>query len=288
MSLFARAEPALSAAPGTGRVPTRERMVVGNWKMHGSLALCREMVPAMASVAQPDAALVLCPPAPYLGEVARLAANTDVQCCAQNVADAHSGALTGEWSAGMLADLGCRYAIVGHSERRRHYHETDHLIAAKAQACLEAGITPIVCVGESWVHHQTGQTEVVLQHQLGTLLALPEWHRLIIAYEPVWAIGTGVAARPDTVEAAHRYIRSRFATRDPVVGNNMTVLYGGSVNADNATQLFALPDVDGALVGSASLQSDALMQIYTAALRPGAATATSGAAHGARGDQATE
>ncbi|MBB5192224.1 triosephosphate isomerase [Silvimonas terrae] len=265
MSLFARTQPAPLTRPAED-LPVRVRMVVGNWKMHGSLALCREMVPAMASIAHPAAALVLCPPAPYLGEVTRLATGSQVQCCAQNVADAHGGALTGEWSAGMLADLGCRYAIVGHSERRRHYHESDHLVAAKAQACLEAHVVPIVCVGESWIEHQTGQTEAILQHQLGTLLALSGWRGLIIAYEPVWAIGTGVAARPETIEAAHRFIRSRFAARDPVAGNNMTVLYGGSVNASNAANLFALPDVDGALVGSASLQSDALMQIYTAAL----------------------
>ncbi|WP_211251626.1 triose-phosphate isomerase [Andreprevotia chitinilytica] len=243
----------------------RRKLVVANWKMYGSLAMCQEAVPLLASVATAEVGIVLCPPAPYLGEVARLAQSTQVQFSAQNVAETVDGARTGEWSAAMLNELGCRYAIVGHSERRQHHHEHDALIAAKAQACVDAGLTPIVCIGESWVERQTGQTEAALLHQLNALLATEGWRKAVIAYEPVWAIGTGQAATPEMAQEVHAFLRSRLAAMDAAAADVMPLLYGGSVKADNAAALFAMPDIDGALVGSASLQISTLLQIYAAA-----------------------
>ncbi len=267
MSLFSRTphiQPTLAGRLSNPTSPRRKR-VVGNWKMYGNLALCRQAVPLLAEIATADVDLVLCPPAPYLGEVARLAHGSHLQYCSQNVAELADGARTGEWSAHMLADLGCHYAIVGHSERRLHHHENDVLIAAKAKACVQAGITPIVCIGENWVQRQTGQTEAVLQYQLGTLLESGAWQGAIIAYEPVWAIGTGIAATPEEAQAAHRFIREQIAAHGVAAAAAITLLYGGSVNADNAAALFAMPDIDGGLVGGASLDTGAFLRIYAAA-----------------------
>lgn len=247
--------------------PARQRLVIGNWKMHGDLDLCLETVSVLADVVTPQVGLVLCPPAPYLGEIRRLAQGTRLDMSAQNVAELSGGERTGEWSARMLAEVGCRYAIVGHSERRRHHLECDQLTAAKAQACLNAGITPVVCIGESQLERDNLLTEHILGRQLRHLVQIPGWREVVVAYEPVWAIGTGHAATPDEAQAAHAFIRACLAQTDPVAAAQISVLYGGSVNEHNAAALFAMPDVDGALVGRASLSPQALSRIYTAALR---------------------
>jgi triosephosphate isomerase len=243
----------------------RRKLIVGNWKMHGSLALCRASVPRLAAALRPEAGLALCPPAPYLGEVAALAQGSGLGYGAQDVSALPSGARTGEWSAPMLAELGCRFAIVGHSERRQYHGESDALVAAKAQACADAGITAIVCVGETGAERQAGETEAVLARQLAAVLATPGWRAAVIAYEPVWAIGTGLAATPEMAQAAHAFIRAELAQADPVAAEQLMLLYGGSVKPDNAAELFAMADIDGGLIGGASLEVDGLLAIYRAA-----------------------
>ncbi|WP_211230875.1 triose-phosphate isomerase [Chitinilyticum aquatile] len=247
-------------------IPRRRRLVVGNWKMHGSLALCRESVPALAAVASPAVGIVLCPPAPYLGEMARLAQGTRVEFSGQDVGELACGPRTGEWSAAMLGEIGCKFALVGHSERRQHHYENDALIAGKARACAAAGITPIVCIGESQDEHEKGETARVLRNQLDWLLTTPHWRDAIIAYEPLWAIGSNRPATPELAQATHAFIRDYLAQSDAAAAASMPLLYGGSVKADNAAALFGMPDIDGVLVGGASLDVTGFLQIYTAAL----------------------
>jgi triosephosphate isomerase len=239
-------------------------MIVGNWKMHGSLEHCLENVPRLAEAVCPQVALVICPPALYLSAAFALASASELRFGAQDVSSRQQGAYTGEWSAAMLADVGCRYAIVGHSERRQYHGESDELVAAKAQACLDAGITPIACIGETEAERMTGQTEAVLARQLQPLLALPGRAELVIAYEPVWAIGSGRTATPGQAQQAHAFIRQQLAVQDPALAACVPLLYGGSVKPDNAAQLFAMADVDGGLVGGASLEADSLLAIYRA------------------------
>jgi triosephosphate isomerase len=269
----------------------RAKMVVANWKMFGNLALCRESLPRLSAAVIDSVELVVCPPAPYLGEVGRLAGRSGVHYGAgevagesvhlgakelesrsrvhygaQDVADVTHGARTGEWSADMLAELGCRYAIVGHSERRDRHRECNQTVAVKAAMCIAAGVIPIVCVGELMSDRESGQTEVVLAEQLNAILPLMEKNAMfVLAYEPVWAIGTGLAATPEMAQDVHAFLRHQLATFSPTWAESVTILYGGSVKADNAASLFAMPDIDGGLVGGASLNVDDLLTIYRAA-----------------------
>ncbi|MDR3428970.1 MULTISPECIES: triose-phosphate isomerase [Silvimonas] len=245
----------------------RRKLVIGNWKMHGNLDLCLEAVSVLADVVQPEVDLVLCPPAPYLGEIRRLMRTTRLQMSAQNVAELAKGERTGEWSAAMLAEIGCHYVIVGHSERRQHHGECDALTAAKAQACVAAGVIPVVCIGENQEERDSGLTESVLASQLDTLLATTGWRYAVVAYEPVWAIGTGNAATPAVAQSVHAFIRGYLAQVDATAASRMRLVYGGSVSPQNAAALFAMPDVDGALIGRASLAPQSLSQIYSAALQ---------------------
>ncbi|MBE9608705.1 triose-phosphate isomerase [Chitinilyticum piscinae] len=249
----------------SSQTAARRKLVVGNWKMHGSLALCREAVPALATAGNAQVEIILCPPAPFLGEVARLAAGTALASGGQDVAELASGARTGEWSAGMLAELGCRYALVGHSERRQHHYENDALIAGKARACASAGITPIVCIGESLHERESGETRQVLCNQLDWLLTTPHWRNAIIAYEPLWAIGSNRPATPELAQETHAFIRAYLASCDPAAAQQLPLLYGGSVNAANAAGILAMPDIDGVLVGGASLQIQAMQAISATA-----------------------
>lgn len=244
---------------------SRKKLIVGNWKMHGGYKQCRASVPLLSAAICQDVDLVLCPPAPFLGEVAALASGTELAYGAQDVSAYPNGARTGEWSAEMLIDLGCRYAIVGHSERRQYHQETDSIVATKAQACVNAGITPIVCIGETGVERTTGVTEEVLARQLAALLIQPGWRRAVIAYEPVWAIGTGLAATPDLAQQAHAFIRQELAKVDPNAASLLPILYGGSIKPESAADLFAMADIDGGLIGGASLEVDSLLAIYQAA-----------------------
>lgn len=243
----------------------KRSLIVGNWKMNGSLAHCRASVPLLAASLRPDVKLALCPPAPFLGAAAAFSRGSALAIGAQDVSAFASGARTGEWSAPMLAELGCRYAIVGHSERREFHGESDKQVAAKAQACVNAGLTPIVCIGETEVERQQGRTEAVLARQLAPLKANVDWRRAVIAYEPVWAIGSGLSATPEMAQVAHAFIRGELALVDSAAAAALSLLYGGSVKPDNAGELMSMPDIDGALVGGASLMADSLLAIYRAA-----------------------
>ena len=240
----------------------RQRLVIGNWKMHGNLVDNAALLNAL-SHASPACDLAVCVPFPYLTQTAELLKGSKVSWGAQDVSKHTQGAFTGEVSAMMLNDFGCKWAIVGHSERRAMHGETDQLVADKAAAAIAAGLTPVVCVGETLSERDAGQAVDVIHRQLAPVLALGEdaLQRLVIAYEPVWAIGTGRTATPEQAQEVHAAIRTALA------GNNaagVRVLYGGSVKAANAGSLFGMPDIDGALVGGASLVADEFLKIAAA------------------------
>jgi triosephosphate isomerase (TIM) len=248
----------------------RTKLVAGNWKMNGNLAtnkaLLQAFVPALARVAGVKCAI--CAPFPYLAQVQQLLSGTGLAWGAQNVSQFDAGAYTGEVSGAMLVDFGCRYVIVGHSERRTLFGETSEIVAEKYAAALKAGLTPILCVGETLADREAGSTEPVIGGQLGTVLArsgAQSFAHAVIAYEPVWAIGTGKTATPEQAQAVHAYIRTRLATHEPVVAEKVQVLYGGSVKGANAAQLFAMPDIDGGLIGGASLDAAEMATICRAA-----------------------
>ena len=254
----------------------RRRLVVGNWKMNGSVELCRSMIPLMIEAAAGGiesasgraVELVICPPALHIAAVATMAASSALSVGAQNVSALGNGAHTGEISATMLRELGCRHAIVGHSERRAQFGESDADAAEKARACVANGITPIVCVGETETQRFEGRTREVVARQVGAVVArlgAADLARCAIAYEPVWAIGTGKTATPAEAQAVHAFIRACVSAVDPAVARAVPILYGGSLKATNAVQLFAMPDVDGGLVGGASLQAAEFLRIYEAA-----------------------
>ncbi len=248
----------------------RIKLVAGNWKMNGNLAtnqaLLHALVPALARVAGVKCAV--CAPFPYLAQIQQLLSGSGIPWGAQNISQFASGAYTGEVSGAMLVDFGCRYVIVGHSERRSLFGETSPVVAQKYAAALNAGLTPILCVGETLGERESGATESVVGAQLDAVLegagALSFAHA-VIAYEPVWAIGTGKTATPDEAQAVHAYIRGRIAERDAAVAGNVQILYGGSVKGSNAAELFSMPDIDGGLIGGASLDANELATICQAA-----------------------
>jgi len=250
----------------------RKKFVAGNWKMFTTAASARELAKAVAAgVGKDDRVLVaVCPPFPYLTEVAKAIAGSAVQLGAQNLYPAKEGAFTGEVSPTMLVDIGCRYVILGHSERRHKLGETDAFINQKVHAALAAGLSVILCVGETLEERQKNHTESVLATQLrGSLAGLTGevCPRLVVAYEPVWAIGTGQNATPDQAQQAHAFIRRQIALQfgeEPA--RSLPIQYGGSVKPDNAAVLMHEPDVDGALVGGASLQAQQFLAIVQAAL----------------------
>jgi triosephosphate isomerase len=253
------------------RLPRRPRLVAGNWKMHGTAAegaaLARELLVLLAP--GHAAQVALCPPFTSLEAVGRALAGTRVLLGAQNLHAEPEGAYTGEVSGPMLAHLGCRLVVVGHSERRHGMGEGDEVVARKLRAALAAGLSPILCVGELLAEREAGRTEEVLVTQVrGALLDLPEaaLPRVAIAYEPVWAIGTGRVATPAQAREAHAVIRATVdRVSGPGRGAALCILYGGSVKADNAPGLFAEDEVDGALVGGASLQAAEFWKIVAAA-----------------------
>ena len=234
----------------------RKKLVVGNWKMHGSRPANAELLAGVLAARPFVADVAVCVPFVYLTETASTLAGSDIRWGAQDVSQHAQGAYTGEVSAAMLAELGCRYAIVGHSERRAYHGESDELVAAKAQAALARGVTPIVCVGESLAEREAGQTEDVVKRQLSAVI-----HTLahcaaerVVAYEPVWAIGTGRTASPEQAQAVHAVLRGQLQAATGR-GQAMRILYGGSVKPDNAATLFAQPDIDGGLIGGAALKA---------------------------------
>lgn len=249
---------------------SRRPVVAGNWKMHGSRAENKALLDALLApgVVDDSATCVVCPPFVYLGEVMRQLTGSPVAVGAQDVCAEAPGAYTGEVCAAMLLDVGCRYTLVGHSERRALYGEDDALVARKFAAALARGLTPILCVGEQLAERDAGQTHAVVARQLDAVLAVSGVGALakaIVAYEPVWAIGTGRTATPEQAQDVHAYIRGRVAALDASIAAGLRILYGGSVKAGNAADLFGMPDVDGGLIGGASLKAEEFLAIWSAA-----------------------
>ena len=245
---------------------SRRQLVVGNWKMHGSHPANAELLAALVAARPYLADVAVCVPFPYLSETAVALAGSDIRWGAQDCSAHEQGAYTGEVSAAMLHEFGCRYAIVGHSERRQYHAESDQLVADKAKAALARGVTPIVCVGETLAQRDAGETEAVVKRQLSAVI-----HRLahcaseiVVAYEPVWAIGTGRTASPEQAQAVHAVLRAQLQAATGH-GDRMRILYGGSVKADNAAALFGQPDIDGGLIGGASLKAADFIAIGRAA-----------------------
>ncbi len=247
----------------------RRQIIAGNWKMHGSRAEIAALLDAIVHKLPNTAAEVwVCPPFPYLGEVHRALAGSRISMAAQDVCAETQGAFTGEVSAAMLKDIGCAGSLVGHSERRALYHETDQLVARKFAAVLAAGLTPILCIGEQLAEREAGRTFEVVDRQLDAVLDLSgvaAFTRAVIAYEPVWAIGTGKTATPQQAEEVHAHIRARVASRDAKIAALVRIQYGGSVKAANAAELFSMPNVDGGLIGGASLKAEEFLAIVAAA-----------------------
>ncbi len=250
----------------------RQRLVAGNWKMHGTRDGVKALVSALKAGIDSikNTQVAVCPPYVFLPEVRDMLQGTPIALGAQNVCQIpDEGAYTGEISAAMLGEFDCRYAIVGHSERRHVYNESDTLIIEKFVAARAGGLTPILCVGETLEQREANQTETVIGHQLESLFVLDkgvdELAHAVIAYEPVWAIGTGRTATPEQAQEVHAFIRRRVADHNPAVAEQLVILYGGSVKAANAAELFAMADIDGGLIGGASLKADEFIAICAAA-----------------------
>lgn len=244
----------------------RRTLVVGNWKMHGSRPVNAGLLAGILDSRPFACDVAVCPPFPYLSEAAVALASSGLRWGAQDCSVHEQGAYTGEVSARMLAEFGCRYVIVGHSERRALHGESDALVAAKAKAALAHGVTPIVCVGETLAEREAGSTEDVVKRQLSAVIhALAHCAgEMVVAYEPVWAIGTGKTATPEQAQEVHAVLRSQLRAATPRA-DAMTLLYGGSVKPDNASSLFAQADIDGALVGGAALKAADFVAICRAA-----------------------
>ncbi|MFZ2306272.1 MAG: triose-phosphate isomerase [Rhodoferax sp.] len=245
----------------------KKQLIAGNWKMNGSTAANEALLVALvAGTANASCGVAVCVPAPYLAQVQRLATGSRIEWGGQDVSQHESGAYTGEVSAAMLKDFGTRYCLVGHSERRQYHGETDAAVAVKAQRALAVGITPIVCVGETLAEREAGRTEEVVKRQLAAVIHT-NGHcisEIVVAYEPVWAIGTGKTASPEEAQQVHSVLRGqlRAATEH---ADRVSILYGGSMNAANAAQLLSQPDIDGGLVGGASLKAVDFLSIIAAA-----------------------
>lgn len=247
---------------------SRTKFVAGNWKMHGNLAANLALLTAVrAGAAGLKAQVAVCVPYPYLVQTQSVLAGSNVAWGAQDVSEHAQGAYTGEVSAAMLSDFGCRYVIIGHSERRSYYGDTDAVVAAKFAAALEAGLTPILCVGETLAEREANVTAKVVTRQMDAVIAnsgVAAVAKAVVAYEPVWAIGTGRTAAPAQAQEVHALIRARVAKDDPQVAADLQILYGGSVKSGNAKELFGQPDIDGGLIGGASLVADDFLGICAA------------------------
>jgi triosephosphate isomerase len=252
----------------------RRPIVAGNWKLHGSRAenarLIEDIMAQLPAKPGPQAApaCIVCPPFVYLQEIARLLRGSSIELGAQDVCAEAQGAFTGEVSASMLKDVGCEYVIVGHSERRLIYRESEQLVARKFAAAQSKALVPILCVGEQLSERDADRTTEVVGRQLDAVLELvgvDAFAHAVVAYEPVWAIGTGRNATPAQAQEVHAFIRARLAARSAKIAAETRILYGGSVKAGNAAELFAMPDVDGGLIGGASLKADEFLAILAAA-----------------------
>ncbi len=247
----------------------RTKLVIANWKLHGNFLFNEQQLGALSKGLKSHKLarqVVVCPPVIYLQQCAGLLADSMVALGAQDVSDQISGAYTGETSAVMLKELGCRYVLVGHSERRIRHAEADDVVANKALAAIQSGLTPVVCVGETLGEREQGLTEKVVGRQLKAVVSAlgDKLAQIVIAYEPVWAIGTGKTATAEQAQDVHRFLRYELAGVDAEIASKVAILYGGSVKADNAAELFAMPDIDGGLVGGASLDAAEFLQICLA------------------------
>jgi triosephosphate isomerase len=243
----------------------RKTIVAGNWKMNASKDsvdnLIKDLLTGMDGI---TSEVLVCAPFPYLAQVELLIQGSKVMLGAQNLNTNASGAYTGEVSADMIKDFGARHVIVGHSERRSLYGETSAMVAEKTKAALNAGLTPLLCIGESIEQRDSGNTEAVIEKQLSAvieLVGIEAFNQIIIAYEPVWAIGTGVTATPEQAQEVHLFIRSLLAKNDESVAQKTPILYGGSMNASNASELISCADIDGGLIGGAALKAEDFLQI---------------------------
>jgi triosephosphate isomerase (TIM) len=249
---------------------TRRALVAANWKMNGTRETIRPLLHDILIGLQSDvtAEVAICPPSVYLGELRQLLADSNIALGAQNLSQFDSGAFTGEVSAGMLLDYNCRFVIVGHSERRTLFGEKDTLVAEKFVTAIHNELIPILCVGEYLEQRAAHETEEVIARQLDVVIdkaGIEAFANAVIAYEPVWAIGTGKTAIPDQAQEVHAFIRLRLARHDERIADNIRILYGGSVNTDNAEKLFLMPDIDGGLIGGASLVAGDFVAICHAA-----------------------
>lgn len=247
----------------------RRKIVAGNWKLHGSRQFATELLGQVAAgLPKAGVEVVILPPLPYLGELVEDFGETGLVFGAQDVSSNEKGAYTGEVCAAMLHEVGARYGLVGHSERRQYHQESSELVARKFAAALHAGLVPVLCVGETLEQREAGQTEAVIASQLAPVLALvgaEGFANAVVAYEPVWAIGTGKTASKEQAQQVHAFIRGEVARMDARIADSLPILYGGSVKPDNAGELFAQPDVDGGLVGGASLVAADFLAIAQAA-----------------------
>ncbi|MBS1143091.1 MAG: triose-phosphate isomerase [Proteobacteria bacterium] len=247
----------------------RRKLVAGNWKMHGTLQKNAVLLSRIAAEApRLNCEVAVCPPYPYLGQAQLALAGSGVALGAQSVSEHASGAFTGEISAAMLLEFGCHYALVGHSERRALFGETDYVVAAKFEAAQMAGLVPVLCVGETLQEREAGSTISVITRQLSAVLervGVQALAKAVVAYEPVWAIGTGVTASPAQAQDVHEAIRAQVAALDIGVASELRILYGGSVKPENAKQLFGQRDIDGGLIGGAALMADDFLTICLAA-----------------------
>ena len=246
----------------------RKTIVAGNWKMNASKDSVESLVTDILSGAiDVSAEIIVCAPFPYLSQVEVLIEGSNLMLGAQNLNVNASGAFTGEVSAEMIKDFGANHVIVGHSERRSLYGETSEIVAEKTKAAIDSGLTPILCLGESLDQRESGKTESVVSEQLNKVIkmvGIEAFNNIIVAYEPVWAIGTGMTATPEQAQAVHKFIRDLLATSDQDIADKTAILYGGSMNAGNAVELISCADIDGGLIGGAALKAEDFLQICKA------------------------
>ncbi|RBO84821.1 triose-phosphate isomerase [Marinomonas aquiplantarum] len=247
----------------------RQKIVAGNWKMNGSEASISDLVSGLLEISESSAEVVVTPPFPYLSQVAELIApRNELVLAAQNLSQYEKGAYTGEVSAAMLTDFKVTYVLIGHSERRSLYGETDEVVAEKVKVALSAGLKPILCIGETLEEREAEQTLLVCERQVAAVIdavGIQAFENIVIAYEPVWAIGTGLSASAQQAQDVHQAIRANLASLSTPVSEKVQILYGGSVKASTSAELFTMPDVDGALVGGASLDAKEFLDIVKAA-----------------------
>lgn len=248
---------------------SRQKIIAGNWKMNGSLSSIETLLSGLkSSIGKPDAEVVVAPSFPYLAQVSELITQSPIKMAAQNVSHQEAGAFTGEVSTSMLQDFGVNYVLVGHSERRALYAETDLDVAAKAQAVLAQKMTPVLCVGETLEQREAGLAETVCNTQVNAVIeqvGIAAFANIVIAYEPVWAIGTGLSASAEQAQEIHKAIRDNLSDVNVEIAEGVRIVYGGSVKANNSSALFAMPDIDGALVGGASLDVEEFIGIIKSA-----------------------